>query len=286
MRIVKYLYDNEKHFGLVLDNGQIAKLSAESLQDLMVDYYSDLKPNEMLLEKHDRLDLSDVKILAPVEYPERNIFCIGKNYAEHALELEGKTTKEIEGLPDDPIYFSKIAGPALGHEGKIKLHKNVTKEVDYEVELGVVIGKTCKNLTEAEVKDYIFGYTIINDVTARDLQRKHIQWLRGKSLDTFCPMGPVLVTKDEIEDHGNLEISLKINGEVRQASNTSKMIFSIEKIISELSSGITLLPGDVIATGTPEGVGMGFVPPKYLKVGDVVTCTVESIGELTNYVSD
>ena len=286
MRIVKYLYDNEKHFGLVLENDQIAKLSAESLQDLMVDYYSDLKPNEMLLEKHDRLKLSDVKILAPVEYPKRNIFCIGKNYAEHALELEGKTTKEIEGLPDDPIYFSKIAGPALGHEGKIKLHKDVTKEVDYEVELGVIIGKTCKNLTEAEVKDYIFGYTIINDVTARDLQRKHIQWLRGKSLDTFCPMGPVLVTKDEIEDHGNLEISLKINGEVRQASNTSKMIFSIEKIISELSSGITLLPGDVIATGTPEGVGMGFVPPKYLKAGDVVTCTVEFIGELTNYVSD
>jgi len=286
MRIVKYLYDNEKHFGLVLENDQIAKLSAESLQDLMVDYYSDLKPNEMLLEKHDRLKLSDVKILAPVEYPKRNIFCIGKNYAEHALELEGKTTKEIEGLPDDPIYFSKIAGPALGHEGKIKLHKDVTKEVDYEVELGVIIGKTCKNLTEAEVKDYIFGYTIINDMTARDLQRKHIQWLRGKSLDTFCPMGPVLVTKDEIEDHGNLEISLKINGEVRQASNTSKMIFSIEKIISELSSGITLLPGDVIATGTPEGVGMGFVPPKYLKAGDVVTCTVEFIGELTNYVSD
>jgi 2-keto-4-pentenoate hydratase/2-oxohepta-3-ene-1,7-dioic acid hydratase in catechol pathway len=252
----------------------------------MVDYYSDLKPNEMLLEKHDRLDLSDVLILAPVEHPERNIFCIGKNYAEHALELEGKTTKEIEGLPDNPIYFSKIASPALGHNGKIKLHQEVTKEVDYEVELGVVIGKTCKNITEDEVKDYIFGYTIINDVTARDLQRKHIQWLRGKSLDTFCPMGPVLVTKDEIKDHSNLEISLKVNDDIRQTSNTSKMIFSIEKIISELSSGITLLPGDVIATGTPEGVGMGFVPPKYLKVGDVVTCTVESIGELTNYVTD
>lgn len=286
MRIVKYLYDNEKHFGLLLENNKIAKLSAENLQDLMVDYYSELKPNEMLLEKHDRLDLSDVKILAPVEYPERNIFCIGKNYAEHALELEGKTTKEIEGLPDDPIYFSKIAGPALGHEGKIKLHKDVTKEVDYEVELGVIIGKTCKNITEAEVKDYIFGYTIINDITARDLQRKHVQWLRGKSLDTFCPMGPVLVTKDEIKNHGNLEISLKINDEVRQASNTSKMIFSIERIISELSRGITLLPGDVIATGTPEGVGMGFVPPKYLKEGDIVTCTVESIGKLTNYVID
>lgn len=286
MRIVKYLYDNEKHFGLLLENSKIAKLSAESLQDLMVDYYSDLKPNEMLLEKHERLNLSDVKILAPVEYPERNVFCIGKNYAEHALELEGKTTKEIEGLPDHPIYFSKIAGPALGHEGKIKLHKDVTKEVDYEVELGVIIGKTCNNVTETEAKDYIFGYTIINDVTARDLQRKHVQWLRGKSLDTFCPMGPVLVTKDEIKDHSNLEISLKINDEVRQASNTSKMIFSIERIISELSSGLTLLPGDVIATGTPEGVGMGFVPPKYLKEGDVVTCTVESIGKLTNYVID
>jgi 2-keto-4-pentenoate hydratase/2-oxohepta-3-ene-1,7-dioic acid hydratase in catechol pathway len=166
------------------------------------------------------------------------------------------------------------------------LHKDVTKEVDYEVELGVIIGKTCKNVTEAEVKDYIFGYTIINDITARDLQRKHVQWLRGKSLDTFCPMGPILVTKDEIEDHSNLKISLKINDEIRQSSNTSKMIFSIEKIISELSNGITLLPGDVIATGTPEGVGMGFVPPKYLKEGDVVTCAVESIGELTNYVSE
>lgn len=284
MKIVKYLHNNEKHYGFLLENDQVVKLSAEKLEDLMIDYYSELKPSEMILEKHEPVNLSDVKLLAPVEYPRRNIFCIGKNYVEHAMELEGKTTKEIEGVPDDPIYFSKVAGPAIGHGDKITLHKNVTKEVDYEVELGVIIGKTCKNISEDEVKDYIFGYTIINDVTARDLQRTHVQWLRGKSLDTFCPMGPILLTKDEMIDHSDLKISLKINDEMRQSSNTSKMIFSIERIISELSQGITLLPGDVIATGTPEGVGMGFVPPKYLEKGDVVTCKIESIGELTNYV--
>jgi len=285
MKIVKYLHNNEKHYGL-LKNEQVAKVKAERLEDLMDDYYSELKPSEMLLEQYRVLELSEVKLLAPVEYPARNIFCIGKNYVAHALELEGKTTKEIEGVPDDPIYFSKIAGPAIGHGGNIKLHGKVTQAVDYEVELGVIIGRRCRNISEGDVKDYIFGYTIINDVTARDLQKKHVQWLRGKSLDTFCPLGPVIVTRDELMDHSNLNISLKINDEMRQSSNTSKMIFSIEHIISELSQGITLLPGDVIATGTPEGVGMGFVPPKYLKRDDVVTCKIEGIGELTNYVID
>lgn len=164
-------------------------------------------------------------LIVPVEYPARNIFCIGKNYVAHALELEGKTTKEIEGVPDDPIYFSKIAGPAIGHGGNIKLHGKVTQAVDYEVELGVIIGRRCRNISEGDVKDYIFGYTIINDVTARDLQKKHVQWLRGKSLDTFCPLGPVIVTRDELMDHSNLNISLENSTDLKIFNST--VIFNL-----------------------------------------------------------
>ncbi len=276
MKIIKFIENGIKCFGVVNDKNEVVKINYDNIFDIMEDF-ENLKNMDLFSNKK-LYKMNLLSVLAPIEYPKRNLFCIGKNYREHAKELEGK----IEGISEDPIYFSKMAYPAIGHDKEIKLHLDVTNEVDYEVELGVIIGKKCNNVDKESVKKYIFGYTIINDVTARDLQRTHFQWLRGKSLDTFCPMGPVIVTADEIEDHGNLNLSLNINGEIRQNSNTSRMIFSIEHIISELSKGITLVPGDIIASGTPEGVGMGFVPPKYLKEGDEVVCKIEHIGELRN----
>ena len=280
MKIIKFMKDGIKYFGIIDSNNKITKLNYNNILEI-IDNIDKINIKQITNENK-FIDREDVVVLAPIEYPKRNIFCIGKNYIEHAKELKGKTTKEIEGIPKDPIYFSKIASPAIGDKGKIKLHSYVTNEVDYEVELGVIISKECSNVSIENAKEYIFGYTIINDITARDLQRKHFQWLRGKSLDTFCPMGPIILTADEIADHSNLNISLSVNGDIRQNSNTSKMIFSIEYLISELSKGITLMPGDIIATGTPKGVGMGYVPPKYLKEGDIIVCEIENIGKLEN----
>lgn len=280
MKIIKFMKEGIKYFGVTEGNNKIFKINYNNILEIIEN--SNKINIKDIINENKFINKEDITVLAPIEYPRRNIFCIGKNYIEHAKELKGKTTKEIEGVPRDPIYFSKIASPAIGNKGKIKLHLDITKEVDYEVELGVIISKECKNIAIENAKEYIFGYTIINDITARDLQRKHFQWLRGKSLDTFCPMGPVIVTVDEIANHSNLNISLSVNGEIRQDSNTSKMIFSIEYLISELSKGITLMPGDIIATGTPKGVGMGYFPPKYLKVGDKIICEIENIGKLEN----
>lgn len=229
------------------------------------------------------VDLKEVKLCAPIPYPKRNIFCVGKNYADHAKEVG--TAMGSEGdVPENPIYFSKIASPATGDGDVIVYEPDVVRKLDYEVELGVIIGKEGKNIPRDKAEEYIFGYTIINDVSERGLQKLHVQWHKGKSLDTFCPMGPYLVHKSVISFPVDLEISCSVNGEIRQQSKTSNFIFDIPTIIEDLSKGMTLKPGDIIATGTPAGVAMGFIPPKFLKPGDVVTCTIEKIGSLTNFV--
>lgn len=225
------------------------------------------------------LPLSEVKLLAPIPRPRKNIFCVGKNYVDHVKEL-----KTSEDLPKYPIFFSKTPTSVIGPEMEIDSHPGVTKYVDYEGELAVVIGKKAKAIEKEEVYDYVFGYTIVNDVSARDKQKKHNQWLLGKSLDTFCPMGPVLVYKDEIPDPQNIKIETRVNGETRQSANTSMMIFDIPTLIATIAEGTTLEPGDIIATGTPSGVGLGFDPPRFLKVGDVVEVEIEGIGILKNKV--
>lgn len=227
--------------------------------------------------------LDEVKLLAPIPEVPRNVICLGKNYAEHVREI-GTKIRDIEGLPQFPIYFSKFANPAAAHGDDILLDNSVTMQMDYEVELGLVIGKKCRNVKKEEALNYIFGYTIINDFSARDLQQRHVQWFKGKNPDGFCPMGPWIVHAGDITDPMNLNISCTVNKEVRQNSNTSKMIFSIPFIIEDLSSAMTLYPGDVISTGTPEGVGMGFNPPRFLKKGDVVECSIEGIGVLANKI--
>lgn len=225
------------------------------------------------------LDEDEVTFLAPIPKPSKNIFCVGKNYRDHAIEMGSEAD-----IPKHIMLFSKAPTTVIGHKEGIPNHSEVTNELDYEGELAIVIGKTGKAIPKEAALDHIFGYTIINDVTARDLQAKHKQFLLGKSLDGSCPMGPYIVHKCLIEDPKVLDIVTKVNGEIRQKGNTSQFIFPIEEIISVISRGMTLEAGDIIATGTPAGVGKGFNPPKFLKSGDVIEISVQSIGTLQNSV--
>jgi len=214
------------------------------------------------------------RLLAPIPVPARNVFCLGRNYADHAAERGA-------AAPEHPVYFTKTGSAVVGPGDDIVNHA-ITKELDYEVELAVVIGTGGRDIARADALRHVFGYTVVNDVTARDLQKRHQQWFKGKSLDTFCPMGPVLVTADEIADPQSLTIALRVNGQVRQSSHTSKMIFPVAQCIEVLSQAMTLLPGDIIATGTPEGVGAA--TGTFLRAGDRIEAEVESIGVLANKV--
>ncbi|MBA2874860.1 fumarylacetoacetate hydrolase family protein [Thermaerobacillus caldiproteolyticus] len=225
--------------------------------------------------------LQDVRLLAPIPRPVKNIFCVGKNYVDHAIELGS-----ADDIPKHLILFSKVPTTVIGHEATILRHEQVTNELDYEGELAVVIGKRGKAIKKDEALDYVFGYTIINDVTARDLQERHQQYLLGKSLDTFCPMGPWIVHRSFIPNSNRLQIETKVNGETRQKASTEQFIFNVETIIATISQGMTLEPGDIIATGTPAGVGKGMKPPRFLQAGDVVEVTIERIGTLRNYIGE
>jgi 2-keto-4-pentenoate hydratase/2-oxohepta-3-ene-1,7-dioic acid hydratase in catechol pathway len=232
------------------------------------------------------IPLSHVTLEAPIPLPRRNIFCVGKNYHDHAHEFarSGFDSSSAKGaVPSNPIMFSKVPESVIGCGSAVVIDPKVSTAVDYEAELAVIIGKTGRGIAAKDAFEHVWGYTIVNDVTARDLQARYSQWLIGKSQDTFCPMGPIAVTRDEI-DIGDTPISCSVNGELRQSSNTNLLIFDIPKIIETLSAGITLQPGDVIATGTPAGVGIGFDPPKYLKGGDVVRIEVGGIGVLENAI--
>jgi len=222
-------------------------------------------------------------LLAPIPKPARNIFCVGRNYLKHIEEgdaARGITTP----VPQSPQFFTKPPSTVIGHEGFIEVEPWVSDKIDYEVELGVVIGKAIRNATLESAMDAVFGYTIMNDVTARDLQRKHDQWFKGKGLDTFCPIGPYIVTPEEFGDPYDAVIELSVNGQLRQQDNTGHMHFPMDRIIADLSQGMTLLPGDVIATGTPSGVGYGMNPPQFLQPGDVVECRISRLGVLRNHV--
>ena len=221
---------------------------------------------------------------APIIYPAQDIICLGINYVEHAKE-SAKFKKEVFGGDRPfPIYFSKRVDKAVADGGEIPAYVGLVDSLDYESELAVIIGKDAKNVSEEEAFDYIFGYTIVNDVSARNLQSRHSQWYLGKSLDGFTPMGPCIVTKDEFDMPPKVAVRSYVNGELRQNSNSELLITGIAHIIAELSSGMTLKAGTIISTGTPSGVGMGFVPPRFLKIGDVVVCEIEGIGSISNVV--
>ena len=227
--------------------------------------------------------LADVQLCAPL-VPQKNVFCVGRNYLEHAREGARAAGKELK-LPDVPTFFTKAPTAIADPGATLTLLKAVSNEYDWEAELAVVIGKHGRDIPEESALEYVFGYTCLNDLTARDLQRAHGQWFKGKSLDHSCPVGPWVVTADEIPDPQNLAIQLTVNGAVKQSANTSSMIFSVARIISELSKGMTLEPGDIIATGTPEGVGFARTPPEFLKDGDTVEITISGIGTLHNTIS-
>jgi 2-keto-4-pentenoate hydratase/2-oxohepta-3-ene-1,7-dioic acid hydratase in catechol pathway len=227
-------------------------------------------------------------LLAPIPRPARNIMCVGKNYRAHAAEFGGSGFDSSVGpsgevIPDAPIIFTKVPETVIGDGAPIE-YPAVSDALDYEAELAVVIGHGGRGIAKADALRHVFGYTIVDDVTARDWQARHKQWFLGKSFDTFCPMGPWLVTADEV-DVTNLDVRCWVNGELRQAASTRDLIFDVPTLIETISAGITLYPGDVIATGTPAGVGIGFTPPRYLRRGDVVEIAITGLGRLSNPVA-
>lgn len=226
-----------------------------------------------------------VDLLAPIPVPRRNIICVGKNYRDHAKEFSqsGFEAGAVKGKEIDefPAVFTKMPSSVTCDGAVIELPHQVSSSVDYEAELAVVIGKKGKNIAASDALGHVFGYTIINDLTARDRQKNHKQWFLGKTLDGFCPMGPWITTADEV-DVTNLDVQCWVNGEIRQNANTRDLIFDVKTLISTISAGTTLLPGDIIATGTPAGVGIGFSPPKFLKAGDKVSVRISGLGELSN----
>jgi 2-keto-4-pentenoate hydratase/2-oxohepta-3-ene-1,7-dioic acid hydratase in catechol pathway len=225
----------------------------------------------------------DVRLLAPIPRPRQNVICLGMNYVAHAIESQLAKGQEPK-LPEHPIFFTKAPTTICGPDDDVPLDPQVTAELDYEVELAFIIGRSGKNIARDDAMQHIFGYTIVNDITARDLQNRHLQWFKGKSLDRSCPIGPWIATADEIGDPSALGLRLRLNGETRQDSTVSDLIFDIPTIIARLSQGMTLEPGTIVATGTPSGVGMGLTPPKYMRVGDVMEAEIDRIGVLRNRV--
>jgi len=246
--------------------------------------------NDMVAETDQKLldeiayEIGEVIFLAPIPKPRKNIIGIGLNYTEHVAE-SARTLDTSNELPQQPIIFSKPPTTVTATNTEILLNRKLTNQLDWEVELAVVISKKGKYVSKADAMDYVFGYTIINDISARDCRRSG-QWIVSKGQDTFAPMGPILVTKDEIENPHNLNLSLTVNGIEKQNSNTKLMLFNINDLIEDLSTVFTLEAGDIIATGTPAGVGAGRNPQEWLKDGDVVKCTVEGIGSIVNTVKE
>lgn len=285
MKIVTYAYDQDVQVGVISDDGKYVYPANKysNMYELIQesDFEELLSINRMALGG---VPLDQVKILAPLTHPRNDIICLGINYKSHDEELPDDYVPEKIVKRQVPVYFSKRVDRATDPDGIIDGHFNVVKELDYECELAVIIGKEARNVEEKDAGDYVFGYTIINDVTARDVQVAHKQWYFGKSLDTFAPMGPFIVTADEFPFPPALHLTCKVNGQLRQDSNTKYLVHGIPYIISELSKGMTLRAGTIIATGTPAGTGIGMNPPQFLKSGDVVECSIEGIGTLRNVV--
>lgn len=250
----------------------------------LAEHMAKLQPYET--EIRGATPLLEVKLMAPIPDPDQDIICLGDNYKSDDEEASDshKPANDFDSLKSRAVYFGKRVNRASGHEDSIDSYSGVVDSLDYEVELAVIIGKDAKDVPEDQVEDYIFGYTILNDISARDIQASHGQWYFGKSLDGFTPIGPWIVTAGEIEFPPRLVIQSRVNGELRQDSSSDRMVFGIAHIISELSRGMTLRAGTIISTGTPAGVGAGFTPPKFLKPGDRVECSIEKIGCLSNII--
>ena len=283
MKLVTYLENSEEKVGALTPAGdRIIPIPVADMNTLIETMtFDDLTA---ALDDSSSVPLAEVALCAPIPRPRQDVLCLGMNYKSHEEECAQYDADSFTLQQPAAVYFSKRVAEAVAPGGYIEPHTRLTAKLDYEVELAVIIGKAARDVNPEDAADYIFGYTILNDVSARDLQTGHTQWYFGKSLDGFTPIGPWIVTADEIPFPPALDISASVNGEVRQQSNTAQLIHTIPKVIAELSSGMTLLPGTIIATGTPSGVGMGFDPPRFLHPGDTVECFIEGIGTLTNTV--
>ena len=280
MKLITCLYKGEERVGALTEEGAAflpypdMNTLIESLPPAAFAVTSTAKP----------VPLEDVTLLAPIPRPRQDVICLGMNYRDHAKEAAKYDADAFAKEKPVAVYFSKRVSRAGDPEGEIPRYEGLVERLDYEAELAVIIGKTARNVKAEEAGEYVFGYTVLNDVSARDLQTGHKQWYFGKGLDGFTPMGPCILTADSTAFPPALDISCTVNGELRQHSNTSLLIHGIPEIIAELSAGMTLLPGTIIATGTPAGVGMGLDPPRFLKSGDVVECTIQGIGTLKSTV--
>ena len=292
MRLVTFQADGAPRLGAVVDERVIdlARASDGRLPDSMLAFIEAgdsalSEARELVARGGDGVELGRAKLLAPIPRPRKNVFCLGLNYRDHAAE--GARVMGIElKLPEHPIYFSKPPTCVIVPNAAIVYDPDVTREVDWEVEFTLVIGRGGRDIPPERVYEHIFGYTVGNDVSARELQFRHGgQWFKGKSLDTFAPIGPWIVTADEVPDPSNLDVSLRVNGVEKQRSNTREFIFDIPAMVSGLAKGITLEAGDLIMTGTPHGVGFARQPPEFLQDGDVVEAEVAGIGVLRNPVS-
>ncbi|OOB78547.1 MAG: hypothetical protein BEN18_00850 [Epulopiscium sp. Nuni2H_MBin001] len=291
MKYLRFLYENKTYLGILEKDiiYNINTLPGYNNLSTLVDLIKMLedKPtdtlSQLLVDAHDiqTFKLDDVKLLAPIERPIHDIICIGLNYKAHYEECSGSMPLQE---PTSPVYFSKRSSKILGPYEDIPFTGEYDTALDYEVEFAVIIGKTGRDILPSKVKEHIFGYSVFNDVSARTLQKKHQQWYRGKSLDGTSIMGPWIVGCEDLAYPPIVDLESKVNNERRQFNSTSNFIYTIEDIIVDFSHGCTLEAGDIIITGTPAGVGMGFSPPKYLKVGDTITCSIEQIGTISNKI--
>ena len=280
MKLVTFEHHDTVHMGAVKGEGIVDLTTVfPDMLTLIDSGIEGLTTVQVHLQNHNpEYLLNDVHLMAPIPNPRRNIMCLGHNYAEHAAESLIATGKEVE-LPEFPIIFTKATTAVNGPYDPFPYNATVSDKIDYEVELGVIIGKSGTNISPTEAMSHVFGYTIINDISARDLQWQHKQFFKGKSLDGACPMGPWIITTDALDAAG-LRITSRVNGVTKQDSRTHYMIFDIPTIIDHLSRGMTLLPGDIIATGTPSGVGFARTPPEFLQPGDILESEIENIGIL------
>lgn len=292
MKLVTYRFDDEVEVGVLDESSTIRGVltpggsPATSLHELIVSCVASTTSPASLRVSDRARSLDEVQLLAPLPAPTRNIMCVGKNYHAHSAEFarSGFDASSNDAVPDHPIVFTKPHTSITGPGDPIEPHVEVTSALDYEAEVAVVIGKAGRRIAKADAWEHVWGYMLVNDVTARDLQRRHKQWFIGKSLDTFCPTGPWLVTADEIVGDA-IDIECSVNGEVRQQANTADLIFDIPTLIATLSQGMELRPGDIVATGTPAGVGIGFTPPRFLAPGDRVRISSPQLGVLENSVA-
>lgn len=288
MKLVTFETDRTMAAGYIADGHVVACVTGAgaltAIRDLLSDGGGDL--TAWKAKGGERFALADVRLLAPIPEPRRDIICVGKNYRAHAAEFHasGFDSTGKEAVPEYPVIFTKAMTSVVGPGDDVRGSLDPTGSVDYEGELGVIIGKPCFQVAKADAMDHVFGYVIINDVTSRLLQQRHNQWVIGKGLDTFCPMGPWILTADEAGDPRQMRLQTRINGELRQDAPVSDLIFDIPTLIETMSRTMTLLPGDIIATGTAEGVGIGFKPPKYLVAGDRMSVSITGLGTLENTI--